>query len=165
MRTETRELFTISELSDSAREKAITDHRYWNTEDSDWWDGVYEDAARIGLKITSFDLGRRSSCEGYFTESGADVARAILAEHGPDCETVTDAENFLKALAALPLEDGEDCPSDDDLEECEKEFLHDLLESYRIMLEHECEYLESDEAVAESLEANGVEFLEDGGRP
>lgn len=165
MRTETRKLFTLDELSPEAREKAIDRLRYWNVEDSDWWDGVYDDAARIGLKITAFELGRRSSCEGYFTESGADVARAIIAEHGPDCETVADAENFLKALAALPLEEGEDCPSDEDLEECEKEFLHDLLESYRIMLEHECDYLTSDEAVAESLEANGVEFLEDGSEP
>lgn len=164
MRTETRKIFTIDELSPSARQKAIDSNRYWNTENVEWWDGVFEDAAQIGLEITSFGLGRRSSCEGRFTESGSDVARAIIAEHGPDCATVTDAENFMKALAAMPLEEGEDCPSDDDLEECEKEFLHDLLESYRIILEHECEYLESDEAVAESLEANGMEFLEDGSK-
>jgi len=164
-RIESRTLYTLNELAPDARQKAIDENRYFNTEFMEWWDGVYMDAEDIGLKITSFDLGRRSSCEGRFTQSGEDVAKAIIAMAGPDCETVATAEAFLKALAALPLEDGEECPSDDDLEDCEKEFLHSLLEDYRIMLERECEWLESDESVAESLECNGMEFLEDGSNP
>lgn len=165
MRTETRTLYLLSELSPKAREKAIDRLRSWNVEDMEWWDGVYDDAERIGLKITSFDLGRRSECNGRFTQSGKDVAEAIIKEHGPDCETVATAQAFLKDLASLPLEDGEDCPSDRDLEKCEAEFLRSLLEDYRVMLERECDYLTSDEAVAESLECNEVEFLEDGSRP
>jgi hypothetical protein len=68
----------------------------------------------------------------------------------------------MKEYAALPLEDGEGTPSDREMEELEDWFLHELLEDYRILLEREYEYLTSDESVAESLECNGVEFLEDG---
>lgn len=161
-RLETRTIFTLDELSPKARETAVNNNRYWNVEYCDWWESTFEDARRVGLEIKSFDLGPRPSCEGYFTKSGEDTARAIIAEHGPDCATVADAIYFLKSLAALPLEEGEESPSDDDLEACEGEFLRSLLEDYRIMLGHEYEYLLSDDAVAESLVANEVEFLEDG---
>src|SRR5512133_3445207 len=127
MRNETRTLYLLSELSPKAREKAIDHNRSWNVEDTEWWDGAYDDAERMGLKITAFDLGRRSMCEGHFLNSGKDVAEAIIKEHGPDCETAATAQAFLKDLASLPLEDGENCPSDDDMEKCEKYFLQRLL--------------------------------------
>lgn len=47
MKTKTIELFSYSELSDSAKESA----RQWCREgalDYDWWDGVFEDAKTIG---------------------------------------------------------------------------------------------------------------------
>ena len=165
MRTESRTLYLFGELSDSAKQKAIDRHRYCNVEDAEWWDCIYEAAERIGLKLTSFDLGCGSYCEGHFTMAGVEVAHAIIAEHGPDCETYKDAENYLKEYADLPLEEGEDVPSDSDIELVEREFLAFLLEDYRIMLQHEYDYLTSDETAAESLECNGVEFLEDGRRP
>jgi hypothetical protein len=155
-------IYTINELSPASKEKAIANNRMYNVECLDWWDGVYEDARLIGLELTSFDLGRRSECKGRFNKAGIEVAKSILAEHGANCDTVTDAEVFMKEYAALPVEDDEDAPSNRELEELEDWFLHELREDYRILLEREYEYLTSDESVAESLECNGVEFLEDG---
>lgn len=165
MRTESRNLFTFGELSDKAKERALDLNRDWDVEGLDWWQFTYEAAKRIGLKITSFDLGRRSECSGQFTRHGKDSAQAIFEEHGPDCETVATAKAFLKDFFSLELEDETGEPSDRDLEECEKHFLQSLLEDYRIMLGKEYEWLTSDDQVAEFLECNEVEFLEDGSWP
>ena len=163
MRTESRTLYTFGELSEAAKSRAIDHNREWNV-DREWWDGVYEDASRIGLQITWFDLGRRSECGGQLTDSAENVARSIIAEHGPDCETVDTAKAYLSDLASIPLdEEGEF--DEGELESAEKYFLDALLEDYRIILQHEYEYLTSAKCVAESLEANGAEFLEDGSMP
>jgi type I restriction-modification system DNA methylase subunit len=52
MRTETttRTLYTFDELSETAKEKALEVYRDINL-NFDWWDGTYEDAKNIGLKI------------------------------------------------------------------------------------------------------------------
>jgi hypothetical protein len=149
-------IYTVNELSPASKEKTIANNRMYNVECLDWWDGVYEDARLIGLELTSFDLGRRSECKGRFKRAAVDVAKSILAEHGAKCNTVADAEAFMKDYEALGDDEGRE------LEELEDWFLHELLEDYRILLEREYEYLTSDESVAESLECNGVEFLEDG---
>ena len=46
--------------------------------------------------------------------------------------------------------------------EIEEDFLDSLLEDYSMILEREIEYLYSDEAVAETIIANGYTFTEDG---
>ena len=167
MRTETttRTLYTFDELSEEAKGKAI-EGLYDLNVFFDWWDGVYEDAKEIGLKIESFDLGRHQ-IEGRFTQSAEDVAQAIIKDHGPDCETFKTATKFLKDLEgsrrawAIMNPDEVDNEPDTD-EELEKEFLQSLLEDYRIMLRQEYEYLTSDEAIIESIKANEYEFTEDG---
>lgn len=62
-------------------------------------------------------------------------------------------------------EDGElYLQSQDEAEKLEEEFLDSILEDYRIMLEKEIEYQESEEQVAEMMEANEYEFDENGKR-
>lgn len=66
MRVDTVEtkVYKFAELSDEAKNKA----RDWFREgalDYDWFDSVYEDAKSIGLKITSFDLGRSQDIQGH----------------------------------------------------------------------------------------------------
>jgi len=146
-------IFNFDELSKQAKEKA----RDWYREgalDYEWWDIVYEDAQNIGLKITGFDLGRSSEVDGKFTKSCKTVAKLIVENHGPDTETYKDAKAFLK----------DNKKTEEVSEETENEFLKTLLEDYRLILEKEMEYLTSDEAIDESIQANEYEFNEDGSR-
>lgn len=161
MKTITTTVYTLDELNDHAKEHA----RQWYRENAihdEWWDGVYEDAANIGLKITSFDLDRNRHAEGQFEDSAIGCAERILANHGKDCETFKTATKCLKEGAAI-----EDTFSDDveeRLEEHNAEFLKSILEDYSIMLQREYEYLNSDEAVDENIIANEYTFDESGKR-
>ena len=170
MRVETvkRNLYSFGELSEEAKEKAI-ERLYDLNVDHDWWDSVYEDAERVGLKITSFDLDRGSYVKGKFTQSAEAVANAILQEHGPNADTVETAQQYIFELEHLrdPYSDenrGNDDfdPDDIDTEEIDKEFLRMLCEDYRIMLQEEYDYLTSEEAIIETIQANEYEFTEDG---
>lgn len=160
-------VFKFSELSDRAKEKARDGYRE-GALDYEWWDTVYEDAKNIGLKITGFDLGRGSYVEGSFTKSADDVAKLILEDHGKDTETYKDARDFLADQEKKWAKEKEEEDEDEDKiygevsEEDEEEFLKTLCEDYRIILEKEMEYLTSNEAIDESIEANEPEFNEDG---
>jgi hypothetical protein len=160
-------VYQFKELSDEAKEKA----REWYRDgalDYEWWDFTYLDAADIGLKITEFDLDRNRHAKGNFTESAEDVAKAIKENHGPDCETYKTAQAYLVELAAVKTEaeKDEDYNTGDDLDtdDIDREFLHSLLEDYSIMLQHEYEYLLSDESVDETIMANEYTFTEEGKR-
>lgn len=140
-------LYQFDELSDKAKEKA----RDWWREgglDYEWWDCIYEDAERIGLKITGFDAYGRY-IEGDLTKSVGAVCRAILAEHGKSCNTYKIALDYCcRKRRGNPY--------------TREDFLHDLLEEYLTMLRKEAEYLMSDEHIDETIRANEYEFTEDG---
>lgn len=147
MRTIETTIYTFDELSERAKENA----RNWYREgalDYEWWDFIYEDAERIGLKLESFDLGRRLHATGYLLTSGRDVCRSIIAEYGNTCATYKLAIEHLYSRE----------PFDDE------GFLRELLEEYAWMLQQEYEYLLSDECVDESIVANEYEFTENGSR-
>ena len=151
MRTETinRTLYKFSELSDSAKGKV----RDWYREGAlqyDWWEFTYEDAERIGLKITSFDLGRSQGITGKLLKSPGEICSLIIANHGKSCDTYK--------LAADYFRDRHNGKSTD-----AKDFEYSLLQEYLSLLTKEEEYLMSDESVDESIEANEYEFLETGG--
>lgn len=168
-------VYQFAELSESAKDKA----RDWYREgalDYDWWDSTYEDAERIGLRITSFDLDRNRHATGEFMYFGGatQCAGLILKEHGKDCETFKTATAFLKDLDALNKAiadvDGDDQTNvdyelwQDKRGLLEEDFLRSLLEDYSIMLQHEYEYQLSDECIDESMTANEYTFTEDGKR-
>ncbi len=168
MKTKTINLYTFDELSDEAKQTAIDNLSDINVT-YDWWQFTYEDAANIGLKITSFDLDRNRHADGEFLLSACEVAQNILNEHGEDCETYKTAENFLNDWQPVfnnymdeSHEDYESSESEEKLNDLESEFLNSLLEDYSIMLQHECEYLQSVEAICETIEANNYFFTEDG---
>jgi hypothetical protein len=152
MRTIRIKLYKFNELSESAKEKAIESLSDINVY-HDWWQFIYEDAENIGLKITSFDLDRNRHAEGEFTGYAIDTAKDILEEHGKDCETYKTAEKFMSDYYNT---------LDEDIEELEEEFLKSLLEDYSIMLQTECDYLMSEKAIIETIEANEYEFTQDG---
>lgn len=149
-------VYDFDELSDEAKEKA----REWYRDgalDYEWWDYIFEDAARIGLEIRSFDLDRRKGCEGRLTMSVEESCKAILAEHGPDCGTTKLAADTLATW------NGSD-KSDTTEETLTEEYAYALREEYAALLQNEYEYLLSDECVDATIRANEYTFTESGER-
>jgi len=156
MRTVRTKVYQFNELNENAKQKAIDNNREINV-DYNWWEMTYEDAENIGLKITSFDLDRNKHAAGYFMQEANNTADRILTEHGESCETYRIASEFLAAYDNINNEEEEQ-----EAEEIEEEFLNKLLEEYADMLQRESEYLQSDEAISETLIANEYEFTKDG---
>lgn len=149
METKTYTIYQFDELSESAKECA----RDWYREgalDYEWWDFVYDDAARIGLKISAFDVDR-GTIEAELTTSVSECVQRILKEHGAPCDTYKLAQDYYaRKHAGNPYD--------------EKEFEHALGEEYLSILRKECEYLLSDQCVEESTRANEYTFDENGNR-
>lgn len=171
-RTVTTTVYTYSELSDAAKEKA----REWASTvicNDDLWDCIYEDAENIGLRITSFDLDRRRHACGGFIAGAEECAHKIEKEHGETCETYKTARAYLAERDSIindaARDDGgefEDVHAlDEALDEADAEFLRSLLEDYSIMLQREYESMSDEDYLAEFLTANEYEFTEDGRRP
>lgn len=168
MKTKTINVYQYKELSESAKEKA----RQWYCEGFDGqfeWDCTKDDAKTIGLKLDGME---RDYMRGSFLTSARECAESILKEHGESCKTYKTAESFLKERDktvddAERDENGElvsEYDLDQKLDEIEEEFLKSILEDYRIMYEKDIEYQQSEEAIAESMEANEYEFDENGKR-
>lgn len=156
MREQTIKLYQYSELSDEAKEKAR--QWYMNIDDGLWaWENTTDDAKNIGLVLESLSRDERN--QGSFEKSALDCAERIIKEHGEGCETRKTAEKYIKALRVLPEEGLEDA-----YQGIEDMFLQAILEDYRVMLEKEQEYQQSEEYIAETMAANEYEFTEDGKR-
>lgn len=168
MKTKTINLYQFSELSDEAKENAISKLSTINV-DFDWWLSTYEDAENIGLKITSFDLDRNREAKGEFMLSAPEVAQNIINNHGEMCETYKTAQTFLNDHNPVfanymdeSHEDYESQESEDKLIDIENEFLNSLLEDYSMLLQNECDYLQTDTSIIETIEANDYYFDADG---
>ena len=163
MRTIRTKVFKFDELTTEGQEKAMENLSDINI-DFEWWKPVYEDAERIGLKITGFDIDRGSYCKGEIIGTSEETARLIMSEHGKDCETVKTAKEFLVQLEAYQAKaDGDqDGDFETEIEELEEDFLKSICEDYRIMLQKEFEYQTSEEAIIETIEANEYEFYANG---
>lgn len=160
MRTIETTVYQFSELSNEAKQNAVNELSDINVY-FDWWESIYEDAQKIGLKITSFDLDRNRRATGEFILSACEVAQNIMNEHGKMCETYKTAENFLNPWNPV-FSNYMDETSEDKLMELEHYFLSSILEDYSIMLQKESEYRMTDEAIIETIEANEYEFTENG---
>ena len=152
MRIRETKVYSFDELSEDAKQTALGKLSDINV-CYEWWDAISEDATRIGLSITEFEFDGGRDCRGDFCKSYEDVAKMILQEHGKECETYKTAKEFLVSSAKA---------KDDEVVGLEVEFRQSLLEDYRIILQKEYEYLTSEDAVIETIEANEYEFTEDG---
>ena len=176
--TTTIEAYKLDELSESGKSKAIQSLYDINV-DFDWWAHVYEDAKRVGMRITGFDVDRGSFCDLEFIDSGEEVARSILDTHGETClhdtgVTREQAKLYITARDTLILEcqqnweGGELIDEDaldsnlDELDELYDEFKKAMSEEYLSMLSQEYDYLTSEEAIINAIESNGYEFTEEG---
>jgi len=171
MKTHTINTYSFDELSAEAQQTAINNNDDINVF-SNWWEYMYEDAERIGLKITSFDICRGSYCELKFNLSALEIAAKIKHEHGETCETYKTADLFLNNYDKLVAEhsngDGEKVTEEKQEEFEEKEeylkddFKRNLSGDYLKMLRDEYEYLTSSDAIKETLIANDYQFTENG---
>jgi hypothetical protein len=171
----TEKTITLYKFDELPTEQAKDRTREWyrSVIDYDWYECIYADAERIGLKITEFDLGGRKHIKGHLLVSAQECCTQILNEHGESCDTYTLATQWLAKsdkLTAL-LEAACDDEADEERdrleaeqEEQEAEFEHALLEEYFTLLDHEWDYINSDEQVDESIRANEYTFTEDGRR-
>jgi hypothetical protein len=172
MKTIEINLYKFSELSEELQQKAIEKHYDINV-NYEWWDGIYQDAENIGLKLTGFDLDRNRHATGEFIEYAVNCAEKIIKEHGEGCETYKTAQSFLSDYKDLVAKYSDGVKTDEVTEEneyefdcecddLENDFLNSILEDYSILLQQDYEYQTSKEAIIETIEANDYDFTENG---
>ena len=163
-------VYTFDELTPKAQEKAI--NHLWDINIGyEWWDYMYEDAATVGLRITGFDLDRNRHATGEWMWSALETANKITDEHGENCDTYSTVNEYLCSRDQLvkKYSDGTDQVTeeneyqfDQDCGDIDREFLRSLLEDYSLTLQREYEYLTSEEAIKETIQANEYEFTAEG---
>ena len=166
MKTIEISLYKFDELSEAAQQNAINELSDINV-DYNWWEFTYEDANNIGLKITSFNLDRNRQADGDFLIDANFCANEIVKNHGEECETYNTASLFLNTIEEIKNKypggtDEDEYNIDCESEDANDEFLKSLLEDYSIILQNESDYLQSDEAVKETILANDYDFTESG---
>lgn len=168
MRTIECNLFSFDELSDTAKKKAIESNFDINVS-YEWWESTYEEASNIGLQIDGFNLDRNRHATGSFNLSACEVAQNIFNNHGEQCETFKTATKFMDEWQPIfnlymdeSSEQYESSGAENEMADLEWSFLRSLLDDYSVILQEEYEYLCSDEAIIETIQANEYEFTEDG---
>lgn len=164
MREETVMVYPFNELSDKAKEKALTDLYDINV-DYGWWEPIYEDAEFVGLKLTHFDIGRSWDIGITLDVTMESCIDSIKSDHGDfsdTCQTAREYEEKLNELGPEP-EDGDAFDVwEDQYYAIQDEFVKDMGQTYLVLLRNEYEYLTSEEAIRETIEATEYEFTEDG---
>lgn len=167
-------VYSFSELAEDVQDKVLEKFADINV-DWGWWHFVYEEAEQAGLKISGFNIDRSRSIDIEFINDAPFTAGKILAEHGEQCDTYKLAQAFEADRDALveKLSDGvnlnvvdyeNEYEFDQECNELEADFLQALGKEYLSMLEQQYEYLDSREAIIETIEANEYLFTENGTR-
>lgn len=157
METITLNIYKISELSGKAQTYVLDKYREVMT-DYQWWDFIYEDAQRLGLEISAFDIYYKTISIEY-TDDAEDTANKILSEWGQGTDMYLLASTFLQEYTKLVTADEQD---DDDIKHIQDEFLRELGEEFLSILDKEYEWRTSDEAITEYLEDNQYMFTANG---
>jgi hypothetical protein len=185
--TITKTLFKFEELTKENQQKEIEKNRYWNVNGGyNWWDGVYENVTQIA-EIFGIDLdniwfsgfwsqGDGACFEGAFYYNKGMVKS--IKSYAPKDKELHRIAKEIQSLhrAAFYTAGGRirhrghyyhersmdvECSQEKGREISWKEW-KDVFADFATWiyrsLENEYEYLTSDEAIAESLKANEVEF-------
>ena len=174
MRTIEIKAYRFEELDEATQQKVIQDNICINV-NYDWWDCTYETFKECGIQINSFDTGRGRECEIEFLEDELTVATKIIDTFGEFMSVRVTSENFIKERDTLVKKYGEGNETDgysvkeelyDEFDEEEEYLIHefeselgaDILQ----WLIDEYEYLTSEEAIIETIDANEYEFTKEG---
>lgn len=157
METITLNIYKFSELSGKAQTYVLDKYRDVMI-DYQWWDFIYEDAQRLGLEISAFDIYYKTISIEY-TDDAEDTANKIVSEWGQGTDMYLLASTFLEEYTKLVTADEQD---DDDIKYIQDEFLRQLGEEFLSMLDKEYEWRTSDEAITEYLEDNQYMFTKNG---
>jgi hypothetical protein len=165
--------YTFDELSDDAKENAVNNLREINVE-HDWWDCTYETFRELGIRIEHFDLGRRSEIGIDLIETHHEVAINIIGTFGEN-GLKANAEYFIEQrdklvkelgegdeVAGYSVKEGNEEEFDERVETIEGYYFNGLKRDILHWLRCEFEYLMSDEAIIDTIEANEYEFTKEG---
>lgn len=166
MKTIELTLYKFDELSKETQEKVIVDKRCINTE-FDWWQCTYDTWNEIGVRIESFDLYNMDiDILLFYTEE--DTAQSILSFFGHN-ENYDFARKYLEYKKKLDKtyedsfdEFGECEEYDEELDDANALFQTDLRNALLSWLREELEYLQSDQAIIDTIEANDYDFTING---
>ena len=143
MRTIEIKAYKFNELDENAKLQAIRYNIYINV-NHDWYDCTYETLRECGIKVDSFDTGTNNSCEISFLSTAYEVATSIVETFGEAMDIVIYAKKFIKGKYSFVYFK----------RRLESEILNWLIQEY--------EYLTSEQAIIETIEANEMEFTEEG---
>ena len=173
MKTEQVNVYKFSELSKEVQEKIINNCREINT-DYDWYDcdfeGFKEELLKIGVSCEgfNFDLYNR---DFSMNKPHIDDLRKFLLS------ALTDSQKLL-----IEVDEDEKAEFEKEVNRLEEEYvegldeignilgidydeyLKDILRGFLKSLQESYDYLCSDEAIKDTIEANEYEFLESGER-
>ena len=165
--------YQFKELDETTKQKVIEDNLYINVE-HDWWDCTYETFEEVGVKIEGFDI-YRGECTIQFYLDYTEVASKIIDTFGESTPISITCNNFIKDRDALVKKYGEGNEIDgysvkdefyDEFDEEEADLAHEFERELSVeilkWLRDEYEYLTSEEAIIETIEANEYEFTKEG---
>lgn len=175
MREVIMRVYEFDELPKNVQEKILEDNRFILVDDCDWYYGIYDAAKALGFEIVAFDIDRRyievklkttvlDSIEKalkFFAEGSRpyDMAKGYYDE----IMKLADSDKVRDYLKEYPNESVHDAIYDLSLDDqLYDDYVKDMGKEFLRMLEVEYEYLISDEAITNFLEANGFEFYRDG---
>lgn len=191
MRTIETTVYTYDELSEAAQERAVDSLRDINV-DCDWWEYTYEDfktlAAMIGVNVYRiYFSGFASQGDGACFEGSYIYRKGGLSELKEAAPAETELHRIASELQdtqrkafysieatvkhrghyyhelCTDIQTADDtCSWESKYHQSVVELLRELMQWLYGRLETEHEYLISNEAVAESIEANEYEFTESG---
>lgn len=142
MKTIELKAYEFSELNDKAKEKVLQQYCSLNVDNEYWWEFSYEDFNNLGLKINSFDIYRRE-IDIDFIDNINEFCINVINNFG-DEDIINVCEDYLKNKG-------------------DKQYYKKLIaEEVLSTLTNEYDYLISEEAVIEIIEANEFIFNEDG---
>jgi len=173
MRTIRIKVYTFDELNEKAKQTAIETHRFVNV-DYNWWACTYGDAEEnSGIRLTGFEIDGNLSATGEFIEGAMESAWLVTDNHREDTPTYEIAQSFLTARSEIvwrhsdgvhidKVAEGNEADFDAEVDELETNYLKNMLKAYAKILQNESDYLQTDEAVIETIQANEWEFTEEG---
>lgn len=172
MRTIEVKLYQFEELSNEAKENAIEENRTMNVE-HDWWDWFDEGMNEIGIKVNSFDVYYGNI--GITIDDSEQTAIKAIEKYPKENEVFKISKQFIADRDALVKRLGEgnniDGYSvkeefineyDEEIEHLEEQYRREIAKEIITWLREDYEYLQTDEAIAETLIANDYEFTEGG---